>query len=197
MHNWTRSVSSHPKRRTARWGGAAFAGTAAATLSLSAFGAIPATAAPTALGGVTCASVSDGQSSGWCALYPGRAAGNVQEFGRVSLSTDGSTLTVTTQSTSTGAAPRMSYACLTSTNPGRTRLQQRQCAAAGGVWIPFTGGSVTIDLSQYPQFAGAHFTVQVAANLSAGNANGDAFYGNVPVSASASTGSGGGGISFT
>ena len=41
---------------------------------------------------------------------------------------------------------------------------------------------MTIDLSRYPQFLNTQFTIQVAANQDANNANGDAFYNNVTAS---------------
>ena len=59
------------------------------------------------------------------------------------------------------------------------------------MWFPIDGGSQTIDLSAYPQFLNAQFTVQVAANQDAHNSNGDAFYNNI----AASTKTGGGGTS--
>jgi hypothetical protein len=155
------------------------AGTAAVgTLGTVALAAAPASAATAP----TCTAVESGQDSGWCALYPGDATGNVQELGDVAVSLDGSTLTVQTQSASTGTVPDTSFACLLESDPGRTRMQQTLCAQAGGVWIPFSGGAVTIDLTQYPQFSGTTFTVQVAANQDANSANGDAFYNNVAVS---------------
>lgn len=164
------------------------AGTAAAgTLGAVALAAAPASAATAP----TCTSVANGQDSGWCALYPGSATDNVQELGDVALSADGSTLLVQTQSAADGTVPDTSFACLLAVDPGRTRMQQTQCTDAAGVWIPFTGGSVTIDLAQYPQFAGTDFVVQVAANQDANSANGDAFYNNVAVADSS------GGIVYT
>ena len=47
--------------------------------------------------------------------------------------------------------------------------------------VPDRGRIATIDLSLYPQFRNAQFTVQVAANQDANNANGDAFYNNFTV----------------
>ena len=174
------SMSPCRLRRTVPFRLAVAAGTvAAASLSLSLVGAAPAAASTTA---PTCTTVTDGQSSGWCNLYPGNATDNVQELGMVALSLDGSTLTVSTQSATSGVVADTSFACLTATSPGDTRMQDAQCTKADGVWIPFTGGSVTIDLAQYPQFVGTQFNVQVAANQDANSANGDAFYNNVTVS---------------
>ncbi|MDA8269635.1 MAG: hypothetical protein M0Z63_03825 [Actinomycetota bacterium] len=170
-----KSARSHRVGRTAPLRLGVALGTAAAgTLGLALLTAAPASAG-------TCAAVTDGQTSGWCALYPGNATGNIQELGQVALSTDGSTLTVQTQSASTGVVPGTSFACLTATDPGMTRLQEQQCAMDNGVWVPFTGGSTTIDLAQYPQFQGTQFNVQVAANQDANSANGDAFYDNFTV----------------
>lgn len=156
---------------------------AAGIAAMGTLGAVALAVAPaSAATAPTCTAVADGQSSGWCALYPGNATGNVQELGDVALSLDGSTLTVQTQSASTGTVPDTSFACLLATDPGSTRMQETLCTQAGGVWIPFTSGAVTIDLTQYPQFSGTTFTVQVAANQDANSANGDAFYNNVTVS---------------
>jgi hypothetical protein len=131
-----------------------------------------------------CTSVSVGASSGWCDLYPGNATTNVQELGQVSVSTTGTSLTVQTESASSGTVPATSFACLLFSPPSSItqRLQDTQCTAAGGVWFPASGGSITIDLTQYPQFLNTQFTVQVAANRSADDSNGDAFYNNVAVS---------------
>lgn len=134
-----------------------------------------------------CTNVAAGTSSGWCGLYPGNATDNVRELGSVSLSSDGMTLTVQTQDSSTGVVPATSFACVTLTPASDIthRLQRTQCAAAGGVWFPIAGGTQTIDLSAYPQFQNAVVTVQVAANQDANNSNGDAFYNNVTVDTTA------------
>jgi len=126
---------------------------------------------------------SVGGSSGWCGLYPGNATSNTQEFGQVTVS-DGSSILVQTENASNGAAPLTSFVCLVSTPAAQIthRLQDTQCNAAGGVWLPFTGGSLVIDLSQFPQFLDSQFTIQVAANEHANDSNGDAFYNNVSVS---------------
>jgi len=131
-----------------------------------------------------CAAVSAGGNSGWCGLYPGDATSNVQDLGSVAVSSDGSTITVQTESVSTGMAPETSFACLVSTPASQItkRLQDRHCTSANGIWLPFDGGSLSINLNQYPQFANATFTIQVAANANAHNANGDAFYNNFSVS---------------
>ncbi|MGO9909838.1 MAG: hypothetical protein ACLPQS_01555 [Acidimicrobiales bacterium] len=131
-----------------------------------------------------CAAVSVGESSGWCGLYPGNATGNTKELGQVTVSGDGQSLVIQTEDASSGAAPATSFACLTATDPTQIthRLQDTQCGDEGGVWLPFTGGSLTVDLTAYPQFLDTQFTVQVAANADAGNANGDAFYNNFSVS---------------
>jgi hypothetical protein len=128
-----------------------------------------------------CSSVAAGASSGWCGLYPGNATDNVRELGQVSINASGTMLTVQTADASTGVLPATSFACLLFTPPSQIahRLQGQQCEAAGGVWFPITGGSQTIDLSAYPQFLDAQFTVQVAANQDAKNSNGDAFYNNI------------------
>jgi hypothetical protein len=80
--------------------------------------------------------------------------------------------------------PATSFACLVFVPASQVtrRLQDTQCAMAEGVWFPANGGSVTIDLTQYPQFLNTQFTVQVAANQSADSSNGDAFYNNFSVS---------------
>ena len=165
-----------PKRRGIRWAALALivTGLTAATVGVS--------AADVPHSG--CAAVSVGGSSGWCGLYPGNATSNTQEQGLVSVSSTGSSITVQTQSASTGVLAETSFACLTSVPASQItqRLQDTRCAAAGGVWFPFFGGSLTIDLTPYPQFRNAQFTVQVAANQDASNANGDAFYNNVTVS---------------
>jgi hypothetical protein len=131
-----------------------------------------------------CATASVGESSGWCGLYPGNATGNAKELGQVTVSGDGQSLTIQTEDASSGAAPATSFACLTAADPTQIthRLQDTQCADAGGVWLPFTGGSLTVDLTAYPQFLDTQFTVQVAANADARNANGDAFYNNFSAS---------------
>ncbi len=128
-----------------------------------------------------CNSVAVGGSSGWCGLYPGNATDNVRELGQVSINAGGTMLTVQTADASTGVLPATSFACLLFTPPSQIlhRLQGQQCAAAGGVWFPIAGGSQTIDLSAYPQFLNAQFTVQVAANQDAKSSNGDAFYNNI------------------
>jgi hypothetical protein len=148
-----------------------------------------------ALAGVSrtgCSDATVGQSSGWCGLYPGNAVNNAKELGLVTVSADGQSLTVQTQDAGMGGVPSTSFACLTAAASAQIthRLQQTQCAAIGGVWFPFAGGSLTIDLTAYPQFLDTAFTVQVAANRSAENANGDAFFNNFSVS----TLTGGGGI---
>jgi len=128
-----------------------------------------------------CNSVAAGGSSGWCGLYPGNATDNVRELGQVSINASGTMLTVQAADASTGVLPATSFACLLFTAPSQIvhRLQGQQCAAAGGVWFPIAGGSQTIDLTAYPQFLNAQFTVQVAANQDAKNSNGDAFYNNI------------------
>jgi hypothetical protein len=128
-----------------------------------------------------CNSVAVGASSGWCGLYPGNATDNVRELGQVTINSAGTLLTVQTADASTGVLPATSFACLLFTPPTQImhRLQGQQCAAAGGVWFPMAGGSETIDLTAYPQFLNAHFTVQVAANQDAKSSNGDAFYNNI------------------
>jgi hypothetical protein len=130
-----------------------------------------------------CNSVAAGGSSGWCGLYPGNATDNVRELGQVSINASGTTLTVQTADASTGVLPATSFACLLFTPPSEIvhRLQDQQCASAGGVWFPIAGSSQTIDLTAYPQFLNAQFTVQVAANQDAKNSNGDAFYNNIAV----------------
>jgi hypothetical protein len=131
-----------------------------------------------------CVTTAAGGSSGWCGLYPGNAVDNTKELGLVAVSADGQTLTVQTQDAGTGALPATSFACLTATPSAEIthRLQQTQCADNGGVWLPFTGGALTIDVSGYPQFLDTTFTVQVAASSSAKDANGDAFYNTFSVS---------------
>lgn len=128
-----------------------------------------------------CASVAVGGSSGWCGLYPGNATDNVRELGQVSINASGTMLTVQTADASTGVLPATSFACLVFTPPSQIvhRLQDQQCAASGGVWFPIAGSSQTIDLTAYPQFLNAQFTVQVAANQDAKSSNGDAFYNNI------------------
>jgi hypothetical protein len=138
-----------------------------------------------------CTAISAGTTSGWCGLYPGNATTNVRELGLVALSADGTKLTVQTQDADAGVVPATSFACLTATPISEIvhRLQNEQCVAGGGGWFPVASGAQVIDLSAYPQFLNATFTVQVAPNKSANNSNGDAFYNNVAVD---STSSGGG-----
>ena len=169
-----------PKRRGSRWAALAMIVTGLATATVGINSSTSAADVPHS----GCAAVSVGGNSGWCSLYPGNATSNTQEQGLVSVSSTGSSITVQTQSASTGVLTETSFACLTSMPASQItqRLQDARCAAAGGVWIPFFGGSVTIDLTPYPQFRNAQITVQVAANQSANNANGDAFYNNVSVS---------------
>lgn len=177
MFSTSRFATSFRQRRSNPLRFAVALGTAVtAALALSLLGAAPAVA-----GGTCPTSIADGQSSGWCGLYPGTASTNIQEYGQVTLSSDGSTLTVQTQSASSGVVAGTSFACLTPTDPGSTRLQEEQCAQDSGVWFPFSGGSVTIDLTQYPQFLNTQFNVQVAANQDANNSNGDSFYDNFTV----------------
>jgi hypothetical protein len=128
-------------------------------------------------------SASVGGNSGWCDLYPGNATANTKEFGQVTVSS-GSTILVQTENASNGAAPLTSFVCLVSTPAAQIthRLQDTQCTKAGGVWLPFSGGSLVIDLSQFPQFLNSQFTIQVAANEHANDANGDASYNSVSVS---------------
>ena len=137
-----------------------------------------------------CQSVASGGSSGWCGLYPGDATSNTKELGMVTVSSDGMTIVVSTQSASTGDAPQTSFVCVAATPAAQItkRLQDSHCDAVGGVWLPFAGGSLTIVLSQYGQFQNATFTVQVAANQNASDPNGDSFYNNVSVSTVASGG---------
>ena len=162
-----------PKRRGIRWAALALivTGLTAATVGVS--------AADVPHSG--CAAVSVGGSSGWCGLYPGNATNNVRELGQVSINASGTSLTVQTADASSGVVPATAFACLLFTPASQIahRLQAQQCAAAGGVWFPMAGGSTTIDLTAYPQFLNAQFTVQVAANQDANNANGDAFYNNI------------------
>jgi hypothetical protein len=167
-------------RRGARYG-AILAVTVGSVMGFALASSTAASATPPHGG---CAAVSAGASSGWCPLYPGNATSNTQELGMVTVSADGSSIQVETQNASNGAAPQTSFVCLVSSPASQIahRLPATLCAAAGGVWIPFTGGSLTIDLWQYPQFLNAQFTMQVAANHNAGDANGDSFYNNVGVS---------------
>ena len=143
-------------------------------------------------GGLLAAGVTVGAGAALAGLYPGNAVNNAKELGLVTVSADGQSLTVQTQDAGMGGVPSTSFACLTAAASAQIthRLQQTQCAAIGGVWFPFAGGSLTIDLTAYPQFLDTAFTVQVAANRSAENANGDAFFNNFSVS----TLTGGGGI---
>ncbi len=137
-----------------------------------------------------CQSVAAGGSSGWCGLYPGDARNNTKELGMVTVSSDGNSIVVNTENAATGTAPNTSFVCLVAT-PGSQiteRLQDSHCDSAGGVWLPFTGGSLTIDLLQYVQFENTTLTIQVAANEHANNANGDSFYNNVSVSTVSSSG---------
>ena len=117
-------------------------------------------------------------TSGWCGLYPGNATDNVKDLGQVTLTGNAQLLTIQTLSVDSGAAPRTSSACLSfiSSNQINHRLQDTQCTKAGGVWFTWTGPSTTINLTQYTQFYGQIFSVQVQANEHAGNGNGDAFY---------------------
>ena len=80
--------------------------------------------------------------------------------------------------------PATSFACLTATPSAQIihRLQNTLCTRSGGIWLPFTGGALTISLLAYPQFLQAVFTIQVAANQDSNSSNGDAFYNNVSVS---------------
>ena len=128
-----------------------------------------------------CSSVGVGATSGWCGLFPGNAIDNVRELGQVSINANGTVLTVQTADASTGVVPATAFACFLFAPASQIthRLQGQQCAAAGGVWFPMAGGSTAIDLTAYPQFLNAQFTVQVAANQDAHNANGDAFYNNI------------------
>jgi len=137
-----------------------------------------------------CGTTSAGQSSSWCALYPGNATQNAQEQGQVSLSQDGMTLIVQTQNTFDGQAPATSSACLTATPTAQVsqRLQAQQCTQLGGSWITWQGGSEAIDLAAYPGLLGSLFTVQVGANHDAANGNGDAFYNNFGVDDASSVG---------
>ena len=106
-----------------------------------------------------CATASVGETSGWCGLYPGNATGNAKELGQVTVSVDGQSLTIQTEDASSGAAPATSFACLTAADP--TQITHRL---------------------QDTQFLDTQFTVQVAANADARNANGDAFYNNFSAS---------------
>jgi hypothetical protein len=108
----------------------------------------------------------------------------VPELGQVTISADGTSLVVQTQSASSATVPATSFACLVFVSASQItqRLQNTQCAKAGGIRFPASGGSFTIDLAQYPQFLNMQFTVQVAANQSANSSNGDAFYNNFSVS---------------
>jgi len=137
-----------------------------------------------------CGNAAAGSDSGWCGLYPGNAVDNVKELGLVAVSADGQTLTIQTQDADSGDIPATSFACLTSAAATDIthRLQATQCADVGGVWFPYTGASLSIDLTAYPQFLNTQFTVQVAASGSAKNANGDAFYNNFSVSTVATGG---------
>ncbi len=140
-----------------------------------------------------CAATTAGNSSGLCGLYPGNAVDNVKDLGQVAETADGTTLTITTQDAVTGAAPDTSFACLIATPADQIdhRLQDEKCNADGGVFLPFTGGTLTVDLTQFPQFRNTQFTVQIAANDNAGDPNGDAFYNNFSVSSVPATPVGG------
>ena len=156
---------------------------AGGALALSGFGIMGANFASATPVHTGCAPVHTFASSGWCGLYPGNATNNVQDLGQVSLSSNTTMLTIQTQSVDNGTAPRTSFACITSVPADQIthRLQDTQCTKDGGVWITWTGPSITVDMSQYPQFAGTVYTVQVAANDNAGNGNGDAFYNSFTV----------------
>lgn len=122
--------------------------------------------------------VSVGTSSGWCGLYPGNATNNVKDVASVTMSGDGSLLTIATLSLDTNAPPRTSMSCISMVPlvVQTHRLQAEQCSAINGVWFTWSGASITIDLTQFPQFYGGNFSVQVGANKDAGNGNGDSFY---------------------
>jgi hypothetical protein len=137
-----------------------------------------------------CQPVAPGGTSGWCGLYPGNATSNTKELGMVTVSSDGNSIVVNTENAADGNAPGTSFVCLVATPAAQIteRLQDRHCDSAGGVWLPFTGGSLTIDLAQYVEFENTTFTIQVAANEHAANANGDSFYNNLSVSTVSSGG---------
>ena len=159
-----------------------------ATLAAASLVGLSSTIGGAAAPDTVCSSASSGGSSGWCGLGPGHANSNTRVQGMVSVSSDGQTIVVNTQDTVSGNAPRTSFVCMVSSPASLVtgRLQETRCGAAGGVWLTFTGGSLTIDLSQYGPFQNAQFTIQVAANPDAANANGDSFYANFGVSTSSS-----------
>jgi hypothetical protein len=133
-----------------------------------------------------CVGVVTVASPASCGLYPGNAKNNTPEQAQVSLDPTGTLLTVLTQNTSDGSAPATTSICLTATPIAQIdhRLQDQQCTKKfGGVWLTWSGGSQTVDLTQpqLSQFLDTTFTVQVGASASAGNGNGDAFYNNVAV----------------
>ena len=152
---------------------------ASAALTFGGFGLLSsgvASATPVHTG---CGASYNGIPSGWCNLYPGNASDNAKYLGQILLTNGATLLTIQTQTASDGSIPRTSFACLTLVDSAKIdhRLQAEQCSNKfNGVWVTWSGSSVTIDITQYPQFTNMLYTVQVAANGSAGNGNGDAFY---------------------
>jgi hypothetical protein len=126
--------------------------------------------------------VGPGTTTDWCDLTPGKGSSTKSPVqGRLTLSADGTSLVAETNDTSeppnssTGTA-RTSYICIYPAPVTDKRLQETQCAAYGGEWIVFTGGtSGSIDLAGRG-ITNGDYIVQIASNPRANNGNGDAFY---------------------
>ncbi len=176
------------RQRRAMSGRHLLRGLAGLGLASGAFGGAVALAAAGAAGAAAvhtgCSPASVTQSSGFCVLYRGSSSSTAQDLGDVAPNPTGTALTITTKVIATGAAPKTSFACLLPTSASQidVRLDHVECRVHGGVFVPFSGGTVTIDLSQFPQFLDTQFSAQVGASKDATNPNDDLYYNNFTVS---------------
>ena len=150
-----------------------------------------ATASASPTGGALCGDVEAGSTSAWCALRAsGTTPSDTRANGQVTLSSDGTTLTVNTEDNAQGnqtlgAAPYSSEACIypPPQQPREARLDDpAKCSAAGGTLVSWlqtnSSGSIPVPAA----LVGKDFFVYVAAHPSAtDNAHGTAFHGTFEV----------------
>ena len=135
---------------------------------IAAAGALAVLAAPGTASAATvhtCAgTVTAGTTSAWCGLFDAR--GNTPEQAQLSLDAGATSLSVATESTIGAQPPAATAVCLTATPAAQIAQPLPKSLCTGqyaGVWLTWAGGSQSIDLTLYPQFAKTTFTVQVIA----------------------------------
>lgn len=173
------------KGRAAAIGSAAViaAAVGAATASAS-----PASASPSK--GTLCGAVAPGTTSSWCALRAsGTKPSDTRANGQVTVSSDGTMLTVNTEDNgqgggSLGAAPASSEACVypAPQAPREARLDNaKKCAKYGGVLVTWSNTNSSGSFAVPSSLVGTDFFVYVAAHPSGKNHHGSAYHGTFEV----------------